>query len=378
MAEVTPPKTLQSIHFLRGLASLLVVLIHALGSVTLKFPGHPSVLPRSFQDYLYVCASSVDFFFLISGFTMFYVYAKDFRKPFAWLDFLVRRAIRIVPMYWLISALYVAVLLFAPGMFATLKFEFRHAIESFLFIPTTNSAGENFPVLNVGWTLSYEMYFYALFGIAMLGTVRFALWAMGILFTLSVLAAYVVPHSSPTLYVLFNQLVLEFFLGGLAAYLVLRGRCFRVPGAWGLIVAGITLFAIQFLVGEWDIGRLFTRGVPALLILAGLVSLEVRGRFTSPSWLLRIGDECYSLYLSHSISLALFFKGVVMWGLVRWLPVDMLIPPALLVAVLGGRVIYLTCEKPLTRSLNAVWRKSKPTTHPEGTTAVPLRNGMSQ
>ena len=50
MADVTPPKTLQSIHFLRGLASLLVVLIHALGSVTLKFPGHPSVLPRSFQD----------------------------------------------------------------------------------------------------------------------------------------------------------------------------------------------------------------------------------------------------------------------------------------------------------------------------------------
>ena len=71
MADPTPPKTLQSIHFLRGLASLFVVLIHALGSVTLKFPGHQSVLPRSFQDYLYLCASSVDFFFLISGISVF-------------------------------------------------------------------------------------------------------------------------------------------------------------------------------------------------------------------------------------------------------------------------------------------------------------------
>ena len=206
---------------------------------------------------------------------------------------------------------------------------------------------------------------------------RFALWAMGILFTLSVLAAYVVPHSSPTLYVLLNQLVLEFFLGGLAAYWVLGGRCFRVPVAWGLIVAGIALFVIQFLVGEWDIGRLFTRGVPALLILLGLVSLEVRGRFTSPSWLLRIGDECYSLYLSHSLVLALFFKVVVMWGLVRWLPVDMLIPLALLVAVLGGRVMYLTCEKPLTRFLNALWRTSKPAAQLR-CTAVPPHGGMSQ
>ena len=183
--------------------------------------------------------------------------------------------------------------------------------------PSIHAAFKRFGLLIYPLDSVKTLYFYALFGIAMLGTVRFALWAMGILFTLSVLAAYVVPHSSPTLYVLFNQLVLEFFLGGLAACLVLRGHCFRVPGAWGLIVAGITLFVIQFLVGEWDIGRLFTRGIPALLILVGLVSLEVRGRFTSPSWLLRIGDECYSLYLSHSISLALFFKGVVMWGLVR-------------------------------------------------------------
>lgn len=153
MAEATSPKTLQSIHFLRGLASVMVVLIHALGSVTLKFPGERSVLPRSFEDYLYVCSASVDFFFLISGFTMFYVYAKDFGRPYAWFDFLIRRAIRIIPMYWLISGLYVAILLVAPRLFSSLKFQLVHAIESFIFIPTTNSADENFPVVNIGWTL---------------------------------------------------------------------------------------------------------------------------------------------------------------------------------------------------------------------------------
>ena len=359
MAKVTPPKTLQSIHFLRGLASLFVVLAHALGSVKLKFPGHESVLVRNFDNYLYLCASAVDFFFLISGFTMFYVYAKDFGKPLAWLDFLIRRGIRIIPMYWLVSGLYVAVLLFAPGMFSTLKFEFRHAIESFFFLPTTNSAGENFPVVNIGWTLWYEMYFYLFFGLTMLGSVQFALWAMGILFTLSVLIGYLIPGTSPVLYVYLNQLVLEFFLGGLAGYLVLHGRKVPVLLAWGLVFSGVAIFAVQFIAGEWPIGRIFTRGVPALLILGGLVSLEVHCRFTSPQWVLRVGDECYSLYLSHSLVLALIFKGYVFLGLIRWLPPDVFIPLCVFIAVLAARAIYIRCEKPLTGKLNAIWRKRK-------------------
>ena len=360
MAETTSPKTLQSIHFLRGLASVMVVLIHALGSVTLKFPGEHSALPRSFEDYLYVCSASVDFFFLISGFTMFYVYAKDFGRPYAWFDFFIRRAIRIIPMYWLISALYVAILLFAPSLFSTLKFQLVHTIESFIFIPTTNSAGENFPVVNIGWTLWYEMYFYLLFGVCMLGTVQFALWAMGILFFLSVVAGYVIQSTSPALYVYLNQLVLEFFIGGLAGYLVLQGRRFRVPFAWALVLIGLAIFVSQFLFGEWQAGRILTRGFPALLILVGLVSLEMNSKFACPRWAIRIGDECYSLYLIHSVVLAVFFKAIFAVGVTRWFSVDVCVFFAVAIAILGGRTFYTFCEKPATRELNRLWRRHRP------------------
>lgn len=360
MAESNSPKTLQSIHFLRGLASVMVVLIHALGSVTLKFPAEHSALPRSFQDYLYLCSSSVDFFFLISGFTMFYVYAKDFGKPYAWLDFLVRRSIRIVPMYWLVTAFMASILLFAPHLFSTLKFQWQHALDSFIFIPTTNSAGENFPMLNVGWTLWYEMYFYLLFGVAMLGSARTALWAMGIYFSASVIAGHVVSYTSPALNVLLNQLVLEFFLGGLAGYLALRGRIVRVQLAWGLAVAGLAIFMVQFFAGEWQAGRLFTRGAPALLILVGLVSLEVQGRFTAPAWVMRIGDECYSLYLIHTVVLAVFFKAILMAGVTKWVSVDVCVFSAIGIAILGGRAFYTFCENPATRELNRLWRRIRP------------------
>ena len=350
------PKALQSIHFLRGLAAVFVVLAHALGSTSLKFPQHVSILPGSFESQLVICASSVDFFFLISGFTMFYVYAKDFGNPLAWRDFMVRRVIRIVPMYWLITAIYVAGLLFVPSAFSTLKFQLRHAIESFLFIPTSNSAGEHFPMLNVGWTLWFEMYFYLLFGLAMLRTVRFALWAMGIFFGLSVLIGYVAPLGTPVLEVLFNQLVFEFFLGGLAGYLALRGYRASVPIAWALLASGLAIFAIQFVAGEWHIGRLFTRGVPALMILIGLVSLEQHGRFKSPDWAIRLGDECYSLYLTHSLVLALIFKAYISLELMRWVSPDALIVLCLLAAVIAAHVVFVWLERPLTAALNSAWR----------------------
>ena len=350
------PKPLQSIHFLRGLAAVFVVLAHALGSNLLKLPQHQSILPGSFESQLIICASSVDFFFLISGFTMFYVYAKDFGTPFGWRDFMVRRVIRIVPMYWIITGIYAAGLLFVPSAFSTLKFQLRHAIESFLFIPTTNSAGEHFPMLNVGWTLWFEMYFYLLFGLAMLRTVRFALWSMGILFGLSVLIGYATSFGTPVLEVLFNQLVFEFFLGGLAGYLVLRGYRASVPVAWALLAVGLAIFTVQFAVGEWHIGRLFTRGVPALMILVGLVSLEQQGRFQSPAWAIRLGDECYSLYLTHSLVLALIFKAYISLELMQWVSPDALIILCLLAAVFAARFVFAWFEKPLTAALNSAWR----------------------
>ena len=259
-------------------------------------------------------------------------------------------------MYWIITGIYAAGLLFVPSAFSTLKFQLRHAIESFLFIPTTNSAGEHFPMLNVGWTLWFEMYFYFLFGLAMLRTVRFALWVMGILFGLSVLVGYVASFDTPVLDVLFNQLVFEFFLGGLAGYLALRGYKASVPIAWALLACGLAMFSIQFVVGELHIGRLFTRGVPALMILIGLVSLEQQGRFKSPHWALRLGDECYSLYLTHSLVLALIFKAYISLELMRWISPDALIIFCLLAAIFAARVVFAWLEKPLTAALNSAWR----------------------
>ncbi len=46
-------------------------------------------------------AAGVDIFFVLSGFLMLYTNAPQFGKDGAWRIFLLRRVVRIVPLYWL-------------------------------------------------------------------------------------------------------------------------------------------------------------------------------------------------------------------------------------------------------------------------------------
>ena len=81
-------------------------------------------------------------FFVISGFIMCFICTRDPSHFFG------RRLIRIVPMW-------VVCLTFAASSFQ--KFNVENAIwylKSVLFLPS-----DRFPILGVGWTLNFEMYF---------------------------------------------------------------------------------------------------------------------------------------------------------------------------------------------------------------------------
>lgn len=82
---------------LMGVAILWIMLYHAL----LEFPGY--LLPlRIFKEVGYV---GVDIFFLLSGLGIAYSLAKKPRVS----DFFIKRAIRILPTYWLILLVYILI-----------------------------------------------------------------------------------------------------------------------------------------------------------------------------------------------------------------------------------------------------------------------------
>jgi exopolysaccharide production protein ExoZ len=82
------------------------------------------------------------------------------------ISFAGRRIVRIVPTYWV--ATFLAVILYASLPLSRHP-SISELLKSLIFIPySTDPTADMQPVLAQGWTLNYEMFFYALFAIALI------------------------------------------------------------------------------------------------------------------------------------------------------------------------------------------------------------------
>jgi len=191
--------TLYSIQALRAIAASLVVVLHTYAYLEARD------LISSTPDLVESGRAGVDIFFVISGFIMTYISGDSFGKPSASKDFLIKRIIRIVPIYWFYTLIMAALLLLVPHLFSDGKsFDLTHAITSFLFIPWENNSGFLKPVLQVGWTLNFEMYFYLIVTLLLFFGKTFFLQSLSIILLGGVLAAPPPKHFSrghiPTTY----------------------------------------------------------------------------------------------------------------------------------------------------------------------------------
>lgn len=140
-------KTLLTIHYFRGIASLLVILHHITGIMSLQFNYD------YLNGYFNPGWSGVDFFFVLSGFIISYIHLGDFGKKTELKPFLSKRLIRVYPVYWVVTFLYLPIFLMYGDNNVSI-------IKSLILFPQTSH-----PVLEVGWTLCYEMFFYFVFSL---------------------------------------------------------------------------------------------------------------------------------------------------------------------------------------------------------------------
>ncbi len=120
MNPVTPH--IASIQGLRALAAGMVLWYHACVFANAQ-AGYSLSLTNA-------GAAGVDIFFILSGFIITFV-TRNGAQP---VDFLVRRLIRIAPLYWFYTLVTAAILLLMPQAFANLKFEFSYLLSSWFFI----------------------------------------------------------------------------------------------------------------------------------------------------------------------------------------------------------------------------------------------------
>jgi len=337
---------LTNIQALRACAALAVLCYHTFDKLQQMMPGSAGWL--AFMQL--VGPLGVDMFFVISGFLMVYTTWDAPATAAQARRFLLRRWIRVVPIYWLATSAMVLLLLLAPGAFRELQWQPLQILASYFFVPFRNAMGNTSPLVGVGWTLNFEMYFYLLFAVAMLFPRRIAMLNLALV-SLVTLGAWLHPQHA-LLEMMTSPLLLEFSVGSLAAVLLIR---FAESIPFFALFAGLLLLGYLQMDDAGSIGTALLKGVAMAAILLAVVAAEQRSQLRVPKAWQALGDSSYSLYLSHVFLLGALAR--VWLRLVGAQHATLFCLAIFALVPLIAHGIYRAVELPITRRLQRAFAK---------------------
>jgi len=144
----------------RGIAALLVVFMH--GTEFVEAPKNFGVDPL--HGLFRFGNRGVDFFFVLSGFIITYVHWNDLGKTAKIVPYFIKRFIRVYITLWVVAVPSIMIALATNSTAIPLDWQGRIGaiIGSLTLVPTAW-----LPVPIVVWTLRHEIFFYAIFAVAL-------------------------------------------------------------------------------------------------------------------------------------------------------------------------------------------------------------------
>ena len=346
-------KNLQLIQLLRGIASLLVVLLHCTANSS-------EVLHQFFLgNFFSFGGAGVDIFFVLSGFIITYTNFKFIGKPDYFSFFIKRRMVRIYPTYWIIISLFLLLQVVFPLFYRThFSFDIKNILSTFLLLPG------HVMVNGVSWTLSYEIFFYFLFSLSFFIPAKkwsfyLAMLYAVILILLSV-SGYNFEHGNGWLSLITYPMNVEFFMGVLAAVLIPKiSHKIAVP----LIITGSIIFLMSALLSNANyilvnntFNRVIVFGIPSFLIITGVVKYESGNKIKVYAILLLLGEASYSLYLIHLPVVAATFKILAKFNVSNNIFIHCIIILIVFITCYSSILFYKFVEKPIITRLNSLRR----------------------
>ena len=333
VGEPAPPSKIKSLQILRFLAAAMVVGLH-----TGQFMSGGET--RWFSNG----AAGVDIFFVLSGFV---IYNSILRRPTTPAAFLRARVIRIVPAYYVTTALWIILCVLLGE-----EFDGPKAISSFFFLsPLGIGAPE--PYMVPAWSLSFELLFYS--GAAILLASR-RCWPLLVLAYAAVLVLNAATGWQ-ALRFLGNPLAAEFFLGiAIAArWYPDRGeyKFLRIAGAFAaalylaFFAPSLTQLDLVYSEPAFAARRAIAWGLPSAVIVAGALAAEPYIRGAWSRWTVYLGDASYTIYLLHWPLLLLLLRLAQTIG--PPIPAAFMIPAGIMLAIGGSVLAYALIEQPLKK-----------------------------
>jgi peptidoglycan/LPS O-acetylase OafA/YrhL len=332
----------------RAIAALLVLVFHAVGFWARGSGEHAAIRP--FVGRLDV---GVAVFFLLSGYLLYgpFVRGRIRIGAYAW-----RRALRIVPAYW-VALTVAAIVLPLHEVWANVPLFY-----GFGQVYRGSTAGQG---LGQAWTLCVEVLFYAFLPVWAIVLARTrSMWPLAALFAASIAYKGLILSTfdskvgplEPALIAL--PAFLDWFALGMGvALLEARGVRFTRPWAWAAGAAGSYVASVVLLWNarldaythtEWLIRHLSYAAIATCLLITGVAGARAL-RWTP---LVKLGEISYGIYLYHLLVLALLSR----WGLIAW---ERYLHPYVLwtVFAFAGSVVLATLSWRLVE--RPLWRASR-------------------
>jgi peptidoglycan/LPS O-acetylase OafA/YrhL len=286
---------------------------------------------------------------VISGFVMVYASADLFGRRSSPATFMARRLVRIVPLYWAATTLFLLIAIATPGSVSQGDLDIADVVMSYTFLPARRPDGIIQPIYSLGWTLNYEMFFYVVFAACLALRRHRALAAVALLLgTAMALHRFVPPWATPLVFWT-DGIMLEFLLGMAVAVVAAEGVAFPAAIRVALALIALTLLIAAHRFGIAS-GPLVTGAPMALLVAAAVLGHPIR----VPEMLLLLGDASYALYLVHPFAMRpveLLWQHFHLSGLIA---ATLCAGTALLLAIAGAICVYLWFERPV-----GAWLRSR-------------------
>lgn len=341
-----------SIHQLRGIAALMVVFFHFRGYLNGQYAQKDigSILFNS-------GAFGVDLFFMISGF----IIALSTKNPTPCSVFAVRRFFRIYPAFFVV---------FAIGALSVYSIEpLENLVRAMFFIHRDyriESPGFGYNILGPAWTLTYEIYFYSIFCIAMSISHKYRTLITSVILLSQIFiiqyiyngdisisgdAAANVPYDSQFFSFLrfaSAPILIEFIIG-MMIYELFRNLSFNLGKGVGSFIFFVSLgfFITHYFSGSFSGFGLDKAGVISLVIFIGYLIYERSVGIKERASLNFLGDISYSIYISHYLFINIlgyykpeFFTSVN--GIAKFFMMTT-------ITISAGAVLHYFVEKPMIR-----------------------------
>jgi peptidoglycan/LPS O-acetylase OafA/YrhL len=308
-----------------------------------------NIAPNSFGNLLFSKGSiGVSVFFVISGFIMAFTTENiNFEKEKTidlMISFLKKRIIRILPLYFLLTFAWMVL----GNTFGTYFSGdgLKRLWHTLLFLPQYKES----PILYLGWSLNFEMFFYIVFAISLLFK-KYRWHFIFFFFISSSTFGYLVAIENPILSMMTSGLNLFFIIGIAFSFLMQKIKLTRITSIL-ISAVGLLLFTF-FLLGKAPPQELIRIVIVSLFVFSFLLfyfKLQVKAN----RFLVILGDISFSLYLSHPF-VEVFFRHFKVEGNINY--VYFLFKIAVVIAV--AYLLYILIEKNVTKYLKSILIKKE-------------------